>query len=159
MIRSVVRGIGSALPKRVMKNTDFEGIVETSDEWIVQRTGIRERHIAGEGETTVSLGAAAARAAIENAGLQPSDIDLVLLATSTPNNTFPASAVAIQRELGITRGFAFDLQAVCSGFIYAITTADLYIRGRHGQARSGHRCGNLLAYPRLDRPHHLRSLW
>lgn len=133
MIRSVVRGIGSALPKRVMKNTDFEGIVETSDEWIVQRTGIRERHIAGEGETTVSLGAAAARAAIENAGLQPSDIDLVLLATSTPNNTFPASAVAIQRELGITRGFAFDLQAVCSGFIYAITTADLYIRG--GMAR------------------------
>ena len=129
MIRSVVRGIGSALPKRVMKNTDFEGVIETSDEWIVQRTGIRQRHIAGEGETTVSLGAAAARAAIENAGLQPSDIDLVLVATSTPNNTFPASAVEIQRELGITSGFAFDMQAVCSGFIYAITTADLYIRG------------------------------
>ena len=129
MIRSVVRGIGSALPKRVMKNTDFEGIIETSDEWIVQRTGIRERHIAGEGETTVSLGADAARAAIENAGLQPTDIDLVLLATSTPNHTFPASAVEIQRELGITKGFAFDMQAVCSGFIYAITTADLYIRG------------------------------
>ena len=129
MIRSVVRGIGSALPKRVMKNTDFEGIIETSDEWIVQRTGIRERHIAGEDETTVSLGTAAARAAIENAGLQPTDIDLVLLATSTPNHTFPASAVEIQRELGITSGFAFDMQAVCSGFIYAITTADLYIRG------------------------------
>ncbi len=129
MIRSVVRGIGSALPKRVMKNTDFEGIIETSDEWIVQRTGIRERHIAGDDETTVSLGAAAARAAIENAGLQPTDIDLVLLATSTPNHTFPASAVEIQRELGITKGFAFDMQAVCSGFIYAITTADLYIRG------------------------------
>ena len=112
MIRSVVRGIGSALPKRVMKNTDFEGVIETSDEWIVQRTGIRQRHIAGEGETTVSLGAAAARAAIENAGLQPSDIDLVLVATSTPNNTFPASAVEIQRELGITSGFAFDMQAV-----------------------------------------------
>lgn len=129
MIRSVVRGIGSALPKRVMKNTDFEGIIETSDEWIVQRTGIRERHIAGDDETTVSLGAAAAHAAIENAGLQPTDIDLVLLATSTPNHTFPASAVEIQRELGITKGFAFDMQAVCSGFIYAITTADLYIRG------------------------------
>ena len=133
MIRSVVRGIGSALPKRVMKNADFEGIVETSDEWIVQRTGIRERHIADESETTVSLGAAAARAALADAGLQPSDIDLVLLATSTPNHTFPASAVEIQRELGITSGFAFDLQAVCSGFIYAITTADLYIRG--GMAR------------------------
>jgi len=112
-----------------MKNTDFEGIIETSDEWIVQRTGIRERHIAGDDETTVSLGTAAARAAIENAGLQPTDIDLVLLATSTPNHTFPASAVEIQRELGITSGFAFDMQAVCSGFIYAITTADLYIRG------------------------------
>ena len=128
MIRSVVRGIGSALPKRIMKNSDFEGVIETSDEWIVQRTGIRQRHIAGEGETTVSLGADAARAALENAGLQPSDIDLVLVATSTPNHTFPASAVEIQRELGITTGFAFDLQAVCSGFIYAITTADLYIR-------------------------------
>ncbi len=133
MIRSVVRGIGSALPKRIMKNADFEGVIETSDEWIVQRTGIRQRHIADETETTVSLGAAAARAALENAGLQASDIDLVLVATSTPNHTFPASAVEIQRELGITSGFAFDLQAVCSGFIYAVTTADLYIRGGMAQ--------------------------
>ncbi|KXF77691.1 3-oxoacyl-ACP synthase [Paramesorhizobium deserti] len=129
MIRSIVKGVGAAMPARIMKNADFEGIVETSDEWIVQRTGIRQRHIAGEGETTVSLGAAAARAALENAGLQPQDIDVIVVATSTPNHTFPASAVEIQKELGITHGFAFDVQAVCSGFIYALTTADLYIRG------------------------------
>ncbi|RCS23108.1 ketoacyl-ACP synthase III [Phyllobacterium salinisoli] len=133
MIRSIVRGVGAATPARIMKNADFEGIVETSDEWIVQRTGIRQRHIAGDGETTVSLGTAAARAALENAGLLPADIDLIVLATSTPNHTFPASAVQIQKELGITHGFAFDVQAVCSGFIYALTTADLYIRG--GQAK------------------------
>jgi 3-oxoacyl-[acyl-carrier-protein] synthase III len=133
MIRSVVRGIGTALPVRVMKNTDFEGIVETSDAWIAQRTGIRQRFIAGEGETTVSLGEAAARQALERAGVDPSGIDLVVLATSTPNNTFPASAVEIQQRLGMVNGFAFDLQAVCSGFVYAVVTADLYLRG--GQAR------------------------
>ncbi|MBX3581117.1 MAG: ketoacyl-ACP synthase III [Rhizobiaceae bacterium] len=129
MIRSVVRGIGSALPRRIMKNTDFEGIVETSDEWIAQRTGIRQRHIAAEDETTASLGEAAARAALRNAGLTPDDIDLVLVATSTPNNTFPATAVDIQNRLGMRHGFGFDMQAVCSGFVYAITTADLYLKG------------------------------
>ena len=129
MIRSVVRGTGAALPRRVMKNTDFVGVVETSDEWIAQRTGIRERHIAAEDETTASLGEAAARAALENAGLTTDDIDLIVLATSTPNNTFPASAVEIQRRLGMTHGYAFDMQAVCSGFIYAINTADLHLRG------------------------------
>lgn len=133
MIRSVVRGTGAALPRRVMKNTDFVGVVETSDEWIAQRTGIRERHIAAEDETTASLGEAAARAALENAGLTTDDIDLIVLATSTPNNTFPASAVEIQRRLGMTHGYAFDMQAVCSGFIYAINTADLHLRG--GMAR------------------------
>jgi 3-oxoacyl-[acyl-carrier-protein] synthase-3 len=129
MIRSVVRGIGSALPLRIMKNTDFEGVVETSDEWIAQRTGIRERHIAADDETTASLGEAAAREALADAGLVPDDLDLIVLATSTPNNTFPATAVDIQRRLGMRHGFAFDLQAVCSGFVYAVTTADLYIRG------------------------------
>lgn len=133
MIRSIVRGIGSALPRRIMKNSDLEGVVETSDEWIAQRTGIRQRHIAQDDETTASLGEAAARAAIANAGLEPADIDLIVLATSTPNNTFPATAVEIQNRLGITHGFAFDMQAVCSGFIYAINTADLYLRG--GQAK------------------------
>ena len=129
MIRSVVRGIGSALPRRIMKNTDFEGVLETSDEWIAQRTGIRQRHIASDDETTASLGEAAARAALDNAGLTPADIDLIVLATSTPNNTFPATAVEIQNRLGMHHGFAFDMQAVCSGFVYAVATADLYVRG------------------------------
>ncbi|GAA4111492.1 beta-ketoacyl-ACP synthase III [Aminobacter aganoensis] len=129
MIRSVVRGIGSALPRRIMKNSDFAGMVETSDEWIAQRTGIRQRHIAADDETTASLGEAAARAALDNAGLTPDDIDLIVLATSTPNNTFPATAVEIQNRLGMRHGFAFDMQAVCSGFVYAVTTADLYIKG------------------------------
>jgi 3-oxoacyl-[acyl-carrier-protein] synthase-3 len=124
-----VRGTGAALPRRIMKNADFEGMVETSDEWIAQRTGIRQRHIAGDDETTASLGEAAARAALANAGLTPADIDLIVLATSTPNNTFPATAVEIQNRLGMHHGFAFDMQAVCSGFVYAVTTADLYIRG------------------------------
>ncbi|MER8968281.1 beta-ketoacyl-ACP synthase III [Mesorhizobium sp. M0019] len=129
MIRSVVRGTGAALPRRIMKNADFEGMVETSDEWIVQRTGIRQRHIAADDETTASLGEAAARAALDSAGLTADDIDVIVLATSTPNNTFPATAVEIQNRLGMHHGFAFDLQAVCSGFVYAVTTADLYIRG------------------------------
>lgn len=129
MIRSVVRGTGAALPRRIMKNADFEGMVETSDEWIAQRTGIRQRHIAGDDETTASLGEAAARAALSDAGLTPADIDVIVLATSTPNNTFPATAVEIQNRLGMHHGFAFDMQAVCSGFVYAVTTADLYIRG------------------------------
>jgi 3-oxoacyl-[acyl-carrier-protein] synthase-3 len=116
-----------------MKNADFEGMVETSDEWIVQRTGIRQRYIAADDETTASLGEAAARAALDAAGLTPNDIDLIVLATSTPNNTFPATAVEIQNRLGMRHGFAFDMQAVCSGFVYAVSTVDLYIRG--GMAR------------------------
>ncbi|RUT94890.1 ketoacyl-ACP synthase III, partial [Mesorhizobium sp. USDA-HM6] len=116
-------------PRRIMKNADFEGMVETSDEWIVQRTGIRQRHVAADDETTASLGEAAARAALDSAGLKPADIDLIVLATSTPNNTFPATAVDIQNRLGMHHGFAFDMQAVCSGFVYAVATADLYIRG------------------------------
>ncbi|SOC39608.1 3-oxoacyl-[acyl-carrier-protein] synthase-3 [Rhizobium subbaraonis] len=129
MIRSVVRGFGTALPKRVLTNRELESMVDTSDEWIVQRTGIRQRYIAGEGETTASLGEAAAREALERAGLTPADIDLIIVATSTPDNTFPATAVNIQNRLGMHHGFAFDVQAVCSGFVYAVTTADAYIRG------------------------------
>ncbi|MFC6444546.1 beta-ketoacyl-ACP synthase III [Shinella zoogloeoides] len=129
MIRSVVRGFGTALPKRVVTNAEMESMVDTSDEWIVQRTGIRQRYIAGEGETTASLGEAAARAALDRAGLTAADIDLIVVATSTPDNTFPATAVNIQNRLGMHHGFAFDLQAVCSGFVYAVTTADAYIRG------------------------------
>lgn len=129
MIRSVVRGFGAALPKQVVTNLDLESKVDTSDEWIVQRTGIRQRYIAGEGETTASLGEAAARAALDNAGLTSADLDLIIVATSTPDNTFPATAVNIQNRLGMHHGAAFDVQAVCSGFIFGVTTADAYIRG------------------------------
>ena len=128
MIRSTVAGVGSALPARVMSNADLERIVETSDQWIVQRTGIRRRHIAAEGETTASLGTAAASAALADAGLTADDVDLVICATSTPDNTFPASAVEIQHRLGMTHGAAFDIQAVCSGFVYAVATADAHIQ-------------------------------
>jgi 3-oxoacyl-[acyl-carrier-protein] synthase-3 len=128
VVRSVVMGSGSALPAGVVTNADLALRVDTSDEWIVQRTGIRERRIAGPDEFTSSLGLSAARQAIASAGLVPTDIDLVLLATSTPDNTFPASAVTIQAELGITHGAAFDMQAVCSGFVYGLATADAYLR-------------------------------
>lgn len=128
MIRSVVRGFGAQLPERIMENRDLEGIVETSDDWIVQRTGIRQRHIASENETTASLGEMAARAALDRAGMVPADIDLIICATSTPDNTFPATAVNIQNRLGMRHGAAFDLQAVCSGFVFAVTTADSYIK-------------------------------
>ncbi len=129
MIRSVVRGFGSALPKKVLTNREMEELVDTTDEWIVQRTGIRQRYIAGEGETTASLGEAAARAALDNAKLTSADIDMIIVATSTPDNTFPATAVNIQNRLGMHHGFAFDVQAVCTGFVYAMATADAYIRG------------------------------
>ncbi|MGK9203561.1 beta-ketoacyl-ACP synthase III [Sinorhizobium meliloti] len=129
MIRSVVRGFGAALPKRVMTNKELESRVDTSDEWIVQRTGIRQRYIAGEEETSASLGEAAARAALARAELTPDDIDLIIVATSTPDHTFPATAVNIQNRLGMRHGAAFDMQAVCSGFVYAVATADAYIRG------------------------------
>ena len=128
MIRSVVRGVGASLPRRVMKNAEFETLVDTTDEWIVQRTGITQRYIASDDESTASLGEAAARAALASAGLTPADIDLIVLATSTPNNTFPATAVEIQNRLGITHGFAFDMQAVCSGFVYAVATVDAHLR-------------------------------
>ena len=126
--RSIITGCGSYLPSRIMKNTDFAGVVETSDEWIIQRTGIRERRIAADGETTADLGEKAARKALEAAGRTADDLDMIILATSTPDNTFPATAVEIQHRLGMSHGFAFDTQAVCSGFVYALATADQYIR-------------------------------
>ena len=130
MRRSVVIGSGAASPRTVVTNADLAQRVDTSDEWIVQRTGIRQRYIAQDDETTASLGEAAARAAMANAGIDVGDIDMIVLATSTPNNTFPATAVEVQQRLGMHHGFAFDLQAVCSGFVFAITTADSYIRNR-----------------------------
>jgi 3-oxoacyl-[acyl-carrier-protein] synthase III len=135
MIRSVVLGCGSYLPERRVSNEDLTKIVDTSDEWIVQRTGIRERHIAADGELTSDLGLAAARAALAHAQVEASSIDLIVMATSTPDNTFPASAVAVQAALGITQGAAFDLQAVCSGFVYAMATVDGLLRaGVHKRA-------------------------
>jgi 3-oxoacyl-[acyl-carrier-protein] synthase III len=132
LIRSVIKGAGSALPRRVMTNDDMAKIVDTSDAWITERTGIKQRHIAGEGETTRTLATEAARRALAHAKLTPADIDLIIVATSTPDNTFPATAALVQADLGITRGAAFDVQAVCSGFVYALTTADNFIRaGQH----------------------------
>jgi 3-oxoacyl-[acyl-carrier-protein] synthase-3 len=128
-----VRGIGSYLPAKVLTNADLAAMVDTSDEWIVQRTGIRQRHIAAEGEFTSDLATAAARRALENAGVEPSDIDLIVLATSTPDNTFPASAVTVQNSLGIHSGAAFDLQAVCSGFVYGLTIADAMLKAGQGR--------------------------
>ncbi|MDA4848810.1 beta-ketoacyl-ACP synthase III [Hoeflea poritis] len=129
MIRSVVRGYGACLPRRVVTNQELEGVVDTTDEWIIQRTGIRQRYVASDDETTCTLGEGAARAALKKAGLTPDDIDLIIVATSTPDNTFPAAAVDIQNRLGMRHGAAFDVQAVCTGFVYAVTTADAYLRG------------------------------
>jgi 3-oxoacyl-[acyl-carrier-protein] synthase-3 len=127
-MRSVVLGHGAYLPERVLTNAELAKMVDTSDEWIVQRTGIKERHIAADGEFTSHLGLKAAQAALAKAGIDAQSIDLIVLATSTPDNTFPATAVAIQHGLGINHGAAFDLQAVCSGFIFALATADNFLK-------------------------------
>ena len=126
--RTVVLGIGSYLPSRVVTNEELARKVDTSDEWIVQRTGIRERRIAAPGELTSDLARKAATAALNDAGLDPQAIDLIIVGTSTPDQTFPASAVTVQAGLGITHGAAFDMQAVCSGFVYALATADSLLK-------------------------------
>lgn len=128
VIRSTVIGCGSYLPAKCLTNAELSAMVDTSDDWIVQRTGIRQRHIAAEGEMTSDLALNAARAALENAGMDAQDIDTIILATATPDYTFPATAVTVQAGLGIHHGAAFDVHAVCSGFVYALTTADAYIR-------------------------------
>jgi 3-oxoacyl-[acyl-carrier-protein] synthase III len=124
MLRSVVLGCGSYLPSRVLTNAELSRMVDTSDEWITQRTGIRERRIAAKGETTSDMALAAARAALAAAGVDAQSVDLIVLATSTPDNTFPATAVEVQAGLGLTQGAAFDLQAVCSGFVFGLATVD-----------------------------------
>jgi 3-oxoacyl-[acyl-carrier-protein] synthase-3 len=133
VIRSVIRGVGAYLPKRVLTNDDLSRLVDTSDEWIRERTGIEARHVAEPGELTSDLGIGAARQALVRAGVDPVDIDLVVCATATPDRTFPATAVRIQSALGVTQGAAFDVQAVCSGFIYALAVADNFIKS--GQTR------------------------
>jgi 3-oxoacyl-[acyl-carrier-protein] synthase-3 len=126
--RSVVVGCGAYLPERVLTNDELSRMVDTSDEWIVQRTGIRRRHIAAEGQLTSDLATEAARRALDDAGLTPADIDMIIVATATPDSTFPAVAVSVQAKLGMHHGSAFDLAAVCSGFVFGITTADAMIR-------------------------------
>ena len=134
-LRSVVVGVGACLPDRRVTNADLEKIVDTTDEWIVKRTGIRSRYIAAEGETTSMLATKAAQRALDAAGLGPDDIDLIVLGTSTPDFTFPSAATQVLAALGITKGVAFDLQAVCSGFVFAVATADKFlISGSHKRA-------------------------
>ena len=134
-LRSVILGCGSYLPARILSNDELARSVETTDDWIVQRTGIRERHIAAPGELTSDLALHAARAALANAHVEASSIDLIVLGTSTPDQTFPATAVTVQAGLGITGGAAFDLQAVCSGFVYALSVVDSLLRsGAHKRA-------------------------
>jgi 3-oxoacyl-[acyl-carrier-protein] synthase III len=133
--RSVVLGIGSALPARAVTNAELAEKVDTSDEWIVQRTGIKKRHIAAEGESSSTLGFAAAEAALADAKLTSADIDLIVVATTTPDLTFPSTATNIQSRLGMTHGAAFDVQAVCSGFVYGVTIADKFLSsGSHKRA-------------------------
>lgn len=126
-MRSVVRGCGHYLPERILSNAELAKQVETSDDWIVQRTGIRQRHVAADGERTSDLGIAAARAALSHANIDADSIDLIICATATPDYTFPATATQIQAALGITRGAAFDVQAVCSGFVFGVATADKFL--------------------------------
>ena len=134
MTYSRIVGTGSYLPEKVLTNADLEKMVETTDQWIVERTGIRERHIAGDGETTGSMAEQAARQAIEAAGLQPADIDLIILATTTADRVFPSTACLLQDRLGIHGCPAFDVQAVCTGFVYALAIADKFARA--GAARN-----------------------
>ena len=129
----MIRSVGAYLPKRVMTNEDLSKLVDTNDAWITERTGIRSRHIAEEGEFTSHLGIAAAKQALVRAGIDPIDIDLVICATATPDRTFPATAVKIQAALGVTKGAAFDIQAVCSGFVYAMTIADNFLKTGQSQ--------------------------
>jgi len=131
--RAVVRGIGHYLPDRVVANSEMETIVETTDEWIVSRSGIERRHFAAEGQTTSDMATLAARAALDDAGMVPDDIDAIILATSTADLTFPSAATMVQANLGMTRGYAFDVQAVCAGFVFAMANANALILS--GQAK------------------------
>lgn len=132
-IRSIISGTGSYLPENILTNKDLEHKVDTSDEWIIERTGIKQRHIAADNQVTSDLAVAAASRALESAKVEASDIDLIIVATSTADQTFPSTATTVQHKLGITKGAAFDVQAVCSGFVYALTTADNFIKA--GQAK------------------------
>ncbi len=134
-LKAVIIGCGEALPDKVLTNEDLSKIVDTTDDWIRERTGIEERRIAADGELTSDLGVRAATAALNDAGLEASDIDLIIVATTTPDLTFPSTAAIVQAKLGVTQGAAFDLQAVCTGFIYALSTAEKFLTsGQHKRA-------------------------
>lgn len=133
-IRAVVKGVGHYLPERIVPNSEFEKTLETTDEWIRSRSGIERRHFAAEGEYTSDLATAAARRALEDANMDAEQVDAIVLATSTPDLTFPSSATMVQSKLGMTRGFAFDIQAVCAGFVYALSNANALIAS--GQAKT-----------------------
>ncbi len=134
-LRAVIKGVGHYLPTRIVENAEFEATLDTNDEWIRARSGIERRHFAGDGETTSSMATAAARAALDMAGLVPDDVDALIVATSTADLTFPSAATMVQAQLGMTRGFAFDIQAVCAGFIFALSNANALILS--GQAKRG----------------------
>lgn len=133
VIRSVVAGCGSYLPQRALSNAELSQMVDTTDEWIQERTGIKNRHIAAEGELTSDLALAAAKAALADASMDAQELDTIILATTTPDNTFPATATTVQTRLGMHHGAAFDIQAVCSGFVYALTIADTFIKAGQGK--------------------------
>ena len=133
--RSVVRGVGGYLPEKVLTNDDLSKMVDTDDQWITERSGIKRRHIAADGELTSDIAVEASKVALEKAGLTPDDIDLIVVATATPDRTFPATATIVQNKLGVQRGAAFDVQAVCAGFVFALTTADNFLaRGQFDRA-------------------------
>ena len=135
VLKAVIEGVGACLPEKAVSNKELSERVDTSDEWITERTGIRQRHIAAEGELTSDLGKVAAERALEHAGVTADEIDLIVVATSTPDLTFPATAAIIQAKLGITKGAAFDIQAVCTGFVYAVATAEKFLAsGQHQKA-------------------------
>jgi len=133
MLRAVVKGTGAYLPARIMTNKDFESIVDTNHEWIIERTGIEERHIAADGELTSDLAVEAGKQALAAAGFAPDSVDLVIIATTTPDDTMPSTATKVQHRLGITRGAAFDLNAACSGFVYAMTVANNFILAKQAK--------------------------
>jgi 3-oxoacyl-[acyl-carrier-protein] synthase-3 len=133
VLRSIVRGVGSYLPERIITNDELSKTIDTSDEWIQQRVGIKQRHVAAEGEFTSDLAVHAARRALDDARVSPDEIDLIVLATTTPDLTFPATAAIVQQKLGMHHGAAFDIQAVCSGFVYGMVTADSFLK--NGMAR------------------------
>ena len=156
-LRAVVRGVGHYLPARIVENSEFEATLDTSDAWIRSRSGIERRHFATEGDTTSSMATAAAKAALADAGLAVDDVDAIVLATSTADLTFPSAATMVQSQLGMTRGFAFDVQAVCAGFVYALANANALIVS--GQANRVIVLGDETFQDHgLERPQHLRAV-